>query len=60
MAQPQGMQHVNYPHHVCRLHKTIYRLKQATTLRLGALHLLALSRLCHIPCGLVSLCLLPW
>ena len=29
MAQSQGMQNTHYLHHVCRLHKVIYRLKQA-------------------------------
>ena len=29
MAQPQGMRNADYPHHVYRLHKAIYGLKQA-------------------------------
>ena len=29
MVQPQGIQNVHYPHHVCHLHKAIYELKQA-------------------------------
>ena len=29
MTQPLGMRNAEYPHHVCRLHKVIYRLKQA-------------------------------
>ena len=30
MVQPQGMRNTYYPHHVCRLHKVIYWLKQAS------------------------------
>ena len=29
MMQPQGMRNVDYPHHVFRLHKVIYGIKQA-------------------------------
>ena len=29
MAQLEGMRNADYLHHVCRLHKAIYELKQA-------------------------------
>lgn len=29
MTQPQGFVHPDFPHHVCKLHKAIYGLKQA-------------------------------
>ena len=29
MTQPQGMRDAHYPHHVFRLHKAIYGIKQA-------------------------------
>ena len=38
MAQSQGMRNAYYPHHVYRLHKAIYGLKQALRAWYQALH----------------------
>ena len=43
MAQPQGIRNVEYPHHVCRLHKAIYGFKQAPRAWYQELHTFLLS-----------------
>ena len=56
MIQLQGMRHTDY---LSFTQGYLWAQTSSVSLVLGALHLLALSRLCHIPCGLVPLCLLP-
>ena len=43
MTQFQSMRNVDYPHHVCCLHKAIYGLKQAPRARYQELHVFLLS-----------------
>ena len=43
MVLPQGYVHPQYPHHVCKLHKSIYGLKQASRAWLSRLTTFLLS-----------------